>query len=208
MKLGSKKEPNYYELLYQMAQCSHRASIQLDEMMHDFTDVAKKARKIHDVEHECDGLLHKLVHELNSAFITPIDREDLIAIGSGLDDVMDGVEDVANLFDILSIQQVEETAKEMSGLCVSICKALADAVKEFESFRSSKNLNKLVIEVNRLEEKGDVFHRSITRTLFSSEDRSALDIMKWKEIYDGLEDIYDVCEDVADVLENTAVKNR
>ena len=208
MKLGRKNEPNYYEILYQMAQCSHRASIQLDEMMYDFTDVAKKARKIHDVEHECDDLLHKLVHELNSAFITPIDREDLIAIGSGLDDVMDGVEDVANLFDILSIQQVEETAKEMSGLCVTICKALADAVKEFESFRSSKKLNKLVIEVNRLEEKGDVFHRSITRTLFSSEDRPVLEIMKWKEIYDGLEDIYDICEDVADVLENTAVKNR
>jgi hypothetical protein len=208
MKLGKSKEPNYFELLYQMAECSCRAAVQLDEMMHNYTDVARKADIVHNTEHECDDLLHKLVHELNSAFITPIDREDLIAIGNGIDTITDTIEDVANLFDMLSIKRVEKAALDMSELSTSICKALADAVKEFEVFHSSKKLNNLVIEVNRLEEKGDVLHRSTMKALFSNSDTPVLDIMKWKEIYDNLERIYDMCEDVADALEGTAVKNR
>ena len=208
MKFGKKKEPNYFEILHQMAECSYRAATQLGEMMHHYTDVTKKADLVHNTEHECDNLLHKLVHELNAAFITPIDREDLIAIGNGIDTITDTIEDVANLFDMLSIPQVEKTALEMSELSVSICKALADAVKEFEVFRNSKKLSNLVIEVNRLEEQGDVLHRSTMKALFSDSDRSFLDIMKWKEVYDTLERVYDACEDVADVLEGTAVKNR
>ncbi|HCS74054.1 MAG TPA: hypothetical protein DIW17_09280 [Clostridiales bacterium] len=208
MIFGKRKETNYFEILYKMAECSHRAAIQLEELMHNFTDVARKADEIHNTEHEADSLLHDLVHTLNTAFITPIDREDLIEIGNGIDSITDSIEDVANLFDMLSIERVESPALAMSKLAVSITKALADAVKEFEQFRFSKKLNKLIIEVNQMEEKGDVLHRSTMKALFNSKDKSDLDILKWKDVYDYMERIYDMCEDVADALEGIAVKNR
>ena len=208
MIFGKSKETNYFEILYKMAECSHRAAVQLDEMLHNFTDVAKKADMIHNTEHEADSLLHDLVRILNTAFITPIDREDLIAIGNSIDSITDSIEDVANLFDMFSIEKVESPAYAMSELAKLITKSLVDAVKEFEQFRNSKKLNNLIIEVNRLEEKGDVLHRSTMKALFKNEDKSGLDIVKWKDVYDNMERIYDMCEDVADALEGIAVKNR
>ena len=96
----------------------------------------------------------------------------------------------------------------MAELAKSITKAVVDAVEEFELFKNSKKLNSLIIEVNKMEEKGDKLHRSSIKALFSSNDKSDLDIVKWKDIYDNLERIYDMCEDVADALEGIAVKNR
>ncbi|HHU77462.1 MAG: DUF47 domain-containing protein [Caldicoprobacterales bacterium] len=208
MKFGKRKETNYFEILHNMAQCAHKAAIQLDELMHNYTDVAKKAEDIHTTEHEADSLLHVLVRALNAAFITPIDREDLIEIGNTIDSITDSIEDVANLFDVFSIEKVEPAALEMAELAKSITKAVADAVEEFELFKNSKKLNSLIIEVNKMEEKGDKLHRSSIKALFSSNDKSDLDIVKWKDIYDNLERIYDMCEDVADALEGIAVKNR
>jgi predicted phosphate transport protein (TIGR00153 family) len=208
MIFGKGKEINYFEILYKMAECSHRAAVQLDEMLHNFTDVAKKADAIHDTEHEGDSLLHDLVRALNTAFITPIDREDLIEIGNYIDSITDSIEDVANLFDMFSIEEVEQPALAMSELAKSITKAIADAVKEFEQFRNSKKLNGLIIQVNQMEEKGDVLHRSTMKALFNNKDKSGLEVLKWKEVYDNMERIYDMCEDVADALEGIAVKNR
>ena len=208
MRLGKNKETNYFEILYKMAECSYRAAVQLDEMVHNYVDVTRKAGIVHNTEHEADNLLHKLVYELNAAFITPIDREDLIAIGNGIDTITDSIEDVSNLFDMYSIKRVEREALDMTELAKVICKAIMEAVKEFEVFRSSKKLNNLVIEVNRLEEKGDVLHRSTMKALFNNSNMSDIDKVKWKDIYDNMERTFDICEDVADALEGTAVKNR
>lgn len=207
MKLGKKKETNYFDILNQMVNCSYRAAVQLDEMMHNFTNVAKKAEDVHAIEHEADLLLHGLIKQLNSAFITPIDREDLLSVGNSIDSITDSIEDVANSFDMLSIKVVQEPALEMAALAKSTCLALVEAVKEFEVFRNSKKLNAHVIEVNRLEEKGDALYRSTVKALYNS-DMPVLEIIKWKEIYDYMEKIFDLCEDVADMLEATAMKNR
>jgi len=208
MKIGRHKETNYFEILYKMAECSHQVAIQLDQLVHNFTDVSKKVDAIHCAEHEADKLLHNLVRALNIAFITPIDREDLIAIGQGIDSVTDSIEDVATLFDMYSIQRVDPPALAMSELAKDITRALSAAVREFEQFRSSKKLHDLIVEVNQMEEKGDVLHRSSMKELFSSNNKSDLDKVKWKDIYDSMERIFDMCEDVADILEGIAVKNR
>ncbi|NLU35435.1 MAG: DUF47 domain-containing protein [Clostridiales bacterium] len=208
MKFGKRKETNYFEILYKMAECSNQVAIQLDELLHNYTDVTRKVDEIHEAEHEADKLLHNLVRALNIAFITPIDREDLIAIGHGIDSITDSIEDVANLFDMYSIKEVEPAALDMSELAKDITRSLTAAVKEFEQFRSSKKLHGLIVEVNRMEEKGDVLHRSNVKALFDNNHKSDLDKIKWKDIYDSMERIYDMCEDVADIMEGIAVKNR
>lgn len=208
MKLGKKKDTNYFSILNAMADCSCRAAAKLDDILHNYTDIAVKAEDVHAIEHEADSLLHELVRELNSAFITPIDREDLLLIGNGIDSITDAIEDVANSFDMFSIEKVESEALAMSMLMVSACTALSKAVKEFEMFRKSKKLSGLIVEVNRLEEQGDKLYRSTLKKLYNNSQMSVLDIIKWKEIYDNMELIFDACEDVADMLESTAIKNR
>jgi predicted phosphate transport protein (TIGR00153 family) len=208
MIFGKRKDMNYFKLLSEMADCSCRASVLLDDILRDFNNVPEKAEAVHAIEHEADKLLHKLVRDLNSAFITPIDREDLLQIASAIDSITDSIEDVTNLFDMLSIKKVEEEAFAMGELAMSICTALKEAVNEFELFRSSQKLSQYVIEVNHLEEKGDMLYRSAVKSLYKNAHMSVLDIVKWKEIYDNMERIYDSCEDVADMLEATAIKNR
>jgi len=208
MKFGRKKDTNYFELLNSMAECTSRAAEQLDEMLHNYTDVAAKAEAVHGTEHECDNYLHRLVRELNRAFITPIDREDLLQIGSMIDTITDAIEDVANSFEMLSIRKVEKPALDMSELIKAVCTALSKAVKEFEHFRSSKKLSEYVIEVNHLEEQADVLYRSTIKALYNNTHMTVLDVIKWKEIYDYMERIFDACEDVANLLEGTAIKNR
>ncbi len=208
MLFGRKKEVNYFAILSKMADCSRKAASQLDEMLNNYTDVAAKAKAIHDVEHEADKLLHGLTRELNRAFVTPIDREDLLHIGSGIDSITDAIEEVANSFDMYSIKEVANEALAMSKIVMAACRILSEAVKEFEMFRSSKKLADLIIEVNRLEEKGDMLYRSTVKELYKNDSLSVLDIIKWKEIYDNMECILDTCEDVANLIEGTVLKNR
>ena len=164
MIFGRKKDVNYFKILSQMAECSQKAAAQLDEMLNNYINVEAKAKAIYDIEHEADKLLHSLTHELNRAFVTPIDREDLLAIGNGIDSITDAIEDVANSFDTFSITNVLNEALDMSRIIMATCNTLAQAVKEFELFRSSKKLNKLIIEVNRMEEEGDMLYRSTLKS--------------------------------------------
>ncbi len=202
------REINYFHSFKQMIDCTCRCADGLEDMIRNFENVHDKAERIHDIEHECDKLLHDMVKALAIAFITPIDREDLIAIGNGIDTITDAVEDVANSFDMLSIEQVHEDAAEFVGLVCQACRALQITIAEFEQFKRSTKLLDYIIEVNQIEAQGDLLYKKIVKSLFESKDRSVLDIVKWKEIYDMMEEILDACEDVADALEGLAAKNK
>lgn len=201
------KEVNYFEIFNSMADCLIRSAKQLYDLTVNFTDVKVKADAIHAVEHEADELLHDMVFQLNRAFITPIDREDILQIGNGIDNIIDAIEDVANLFDMLSIKAIMPQAVDFVDLIVKSAEMLSLAIKEFKQFKSSKCLNALVINVNQIESEGDCLHRALIKELYNNESLSVLDIMKWKEIYDNMESVLDGCEDVADMLEGLSVKN-
>jgi predicted phosphate transport protein (TIGR00153 family) len=199
---------NYFEVFNSMAECLKRASTQLLDMVTDFTDIEKKADIVHNTEHEADGLLHDMVYQLNRAFITPIDREDIMALANGIDNIIDAIEDVANLFDMLSIKSILPEAVDFVRLIVKSSDALAIAIKEFQQFKHTKKLNELVIDVNRIEEEGDKLHRGFIKNLYKNNSAlTVLEIIKWKEIYDNMEHVLDGCEDIADMLEGLSVKN-
>ena len=204
--MAKTKEINYFEVFNNMGDCLIRSAKQLKDLMVDFTDVTKKSDEVHAVEHEADELLHDMVTHLNKAFITPIDREDILQIGSRIDTSIDLIEDVANLFDVLSIQKIMPQAITFVELIVRSSEALSLAIYEFKQFKHSKRLNSLVIDVNKIEEEGDRLYRKIIKELYNS-SLSVLDIIKWKEVYDNMESILDACEDVADMLEGLSVKN-
>ena len=148
----------------------------------------------------------EIMRELNRSFITPIDREDIVSIANELDDITDTIEDVANLFDIMGITHVRPEALEMARLILEGCDALYNAIAEFSQFKSSKNLNDLIIKVNHAEEEGDRTHRSVLKEMYRSE-KDPITLMKWKELFDAMENVLDNCEDVADLLDGLVIKN-
>ena len=202
----AKKEYNYFEqFVVQMSLCK-KAAKQLAEMLADYRDVFAKANAIHDTEHEADMVLHGISRELNSSFITPIDREDIINLAMQTDDIADSIEDVANLFDMLCIADVRPEAADLANLINKSCGKLYEAVEEFAHFKVSKKLNDMIIEVNRVEEEGDKLHRGAIKRMYQNE-KDPIVIMKWKEIFDSMEKVLDDCEDVADLLDGLAIKN-
>ena len=208
MKIGRNREPDYFSMLISMMDCSLRTARALDDLFHDYNDVEQKADHIHDIEHEGDDMLHLLTHELNQAFITPIDREDLMLLGSRIDTVTDAIEDVALTLDMMSVRQIRQDILPISSLMVDACTKLVKAFEEFREFKTSKELTNMLIDVNHDEEAADRNYRKCVKELFSDEDMKGIDIVRWKEIYDKMELVLDTCEDVADALELIAVKNR
>jgi predicted phosphate transport protein (TIGR00153 family) len=202
----AKKNYDYFDQFENQMRLCEKSAVQLVDMLEDYTDIHTKAEEIHVTEHEADTCLHELMVELNRSFITPIDREDIVQLGNALDDITDSIEDVAKLFDVMSIEVVKPEAKAMSHLIHEGCQALSALVSEFSRFKNSKNLNELIIKVNKAEEAGDVMHRSIIKEMFISE-KDAIELMKWKEIFDTMENVLDNCEDVADLLDGLVVKN-
>jgi len=197
---------NFYGQLLMLSGHGKKAAQLLANMLEDYTDVAVRAEEIHVVEHEADMCLHTMMNELNRSFITPIDREDLVGLTNELDDIVDSIEDVANLFDMYGIEEVRQEARTMADLILRGCEALYQAVEEFAHFKNSKKLHNYTIQVNQVEEDGDRMHRSLIKALFRTE-LSVIDLIKWKEIYDAMEAVLDDCEDVASQLDGVVIKN-
>lgn len=202
----AKKVYNYFDQFVQQMDLCKQAAAQLVDLLSDYTDVDKKVERIHDTEHQADINLHELMGELNRSFITPIDREDIVQIANAIDDIIDSIEDVSGLFDMLSITKIRSGAKEVGDLIMQSCDALYDVLKEFANFKSSKHLSGLIIKVNKIEEEGDRLYRDILKAMFLNET-DAVELLKWKNVFDTLENILDDCEHVADLLDGLVIKN-
>ena len=202
----AKKIFNYFEKFVEQMALSRKAAQQLMDIVENYTDVTAKAEKIHETEHEADDLLHEILGELNRSFITPIDREDILSLVRELDDITDSIEDVARLFDMLSITQIKPEAIDMAKLILAGCHALYDAVVEFANFKTSKKLSDLTIKVNQAEEEGDKMHRNVLKTIYADE-KDPITVIKWTKIFNSMESVLDDCEDVADLLDGLTIKN-
>jgi len=174
-------------------------------MLSDYTDVAAKARAIKDVEHEGDTLTHEMYEQLNKVFVTPLDREDIAAIASALDDVLDLSEASADDFVVLHVEQPQSAAIQMAELIVQSTIQIQEAFSYLKRLsREREAMRDRLEEINRLENEGDLVYRNAVEALFSQTD--AIQIIKWKQIYDHMERAIDMCENVADVLHGVLLK--
>lgn len=208
MSLKHAKENTVYTCLQCMSQHAYDCAKALDALLGDFTDVQARVAAIHDIEHACDMQLHQLTRCVSEAFITPLDREDLLLLGNDLDAVTDAIEDIALGFDLLAVDHPEPPSLEFTEMIQRSCDTLCKAMKELSSFKSSRLLNEYIIEVNHIEEEGDTLYHQSVRDLFRCPDPDPLHTMKWKELYDRMEHVLDLCEDVADHLSTVSIKNQ
>jgi uncharacterized protein len=197
------KEERFYDDFVAMAEeIKHGASL-LGEMLSPERPLWDKADEIKEVEHKCDFLTHEIIQRLHRTFVTPLDREDIFALARSLDDVMDAIDATAALVRLYQISVVRQDARALASIIVACTEQLVHAVKALER---KKGVAEPAVEINRLENEADRAHQSAVRTLFEQE-RDPIQIMKWKEILDFLEDATDRCEDVANVLEGVVVKH-
>lgn len=161
-------------------------------------------RRIRDLEHEGDRLTHEIVDLLNRTFVTPFDRDDMYRLAGALDDICDHVDEAAGNIAGFGVQRVREAAKEQAQVILRSAGSLDEAIGRLEGFKDS---SQYLTELRELEDEGDRIARDAVGALFASES-DPIALIRWKDIYERLEEAVDACENAADVLEAILVKNR
>ncbi|MBR2409472.1 MAG: DUF47 domain-containing protein [Lachnospiraceae bacterium] len=206
--MAKKGDRYYFDNFVACVECSQRAATLLGETLKNYSkeDMGKKREQIHEIEHEADRKKHELMNMLNKAFITPIEREDIVSLAQNLDDITDTIEDVFLRIYICNVDAIKENAIAMTDLVISACEALKVAMEEFPEFRKSTKLKEYLIRINDLEEKGDELYIEGMRALHT-DGEDALTVIAWRDIYSYLERCMDACEHAADIVEAVIMKN-
>ena len=173
------------------------------KLLTDFHDPEAAHAEIRQREHDGDEITHQIMRALNTTFVTPFDREDIHRLASQIDDILDGIEAVA---DLLVLHQIEQPLPEMRQQAEVLAKATDQTYQSMAGLRSFSGLDQYWVEINRLENEGDRIYRKTVARLFSG-DFKAMDVLKWKDLVDQLEAAIDKSEDVANTLESIVLKH-
>ena len=203
MKLLPREEKFYGLFLKQADIISEAARLLLEGVRAGNSRLAAFAMEINVLEHRGDELIHEIFTRLNQTFITPLDPEDIHNISSSLDNVLDGMEDTAHRLLSYHIDPIPPSMITLAEIVRSCAQAMHSA---FEALEAGQPLMVHCIEINRLENEGDLIGRGAVADPFNKEKDPIL-LIKLKEVYDFFEETIDSCEDVADVLQNVVVKN-
>ncbi len=198
------KEEDFFTLFGRQAALVREACDGLHEMMESFDRLETRAREIKDIEHRADLVAHELFERLNRTFITPLEREDIHDLASGLDDVIDAAEAIASRIVLFGLPHATPEAKRLTAILAKCGQQIEQAVG---NLKNMQHLMAFTIEINRLENEADGISRQVVADLFSGR-HEMLDVMRWKEIYGRLEGAADQCEDVANVIETIVIKSR
>ena len=195
-------DTSFYDLFTESAQHLVTGAGLLAEMLADGADYDDVARRMREAEHAADETTHAIVRRVNSTFVTPFDREDIYSLASGLDDVMDMMDEVV---DMILLYEVKVLPPELSTQVDVLQRCAELTAASMPNLRSMQSLEEYWIEINRLENAGDKNHRSTLAKLFSGEFKT-IEVLKLKDIVESLEEAIDAFEKVANIVEQIAVK--
>jgi hypothetical protein len=193
----------YFELFEEAGQNLLRASDLLDRMLSRYPDEKHLAGEILDCEHEGDRITHDIIDRLNHTFVTPIDREDILALASALDDVVDYTEEVADYLGLYKIEAPMDQAIKLARVLRDASRQIAEAIPHLRGFQ---NISRYTVEVNRLENEGDRITREAVASLFDG-GIDPMVVIRWKDLFERLEAAIDATEHVANILEGIVIKN-
>jgi uncharacterized protein Yka (UPF0111/DUF47 family) len=182
------------------------ASQALLNLMGNMKDKETKISELEDLEHMGDDLTHDIIAELHKAFITPIDREDIFLLAKEIDNIVDSIEATAHRFIMLNVNESTPQAEELAKMINDSAKQLVLVMHELRKLKHIAVDNKTIIEINNIEDAGDKIYRKAVKELYSGA-YDPLTVIKWREIYDHLEDTLDAFEDVANIVEGIAMKH-
>jgi uncharacterized protein len=204
--LGLGKDVAIYKLLEAQAEAAHRAALEFQKLSRDFPNCQTYIQKIEDIEHEADEMTHQLANKIDATFVTPLDKEDLRALSSGLDDITDFIESGTSRLGLYQLSEARPDLPPLVDLLVEITHCTHELVSTLRVMRGREAIQPLLIRIHDLENRSDQGFRQALATLFNSPNPDILMVIKWKEIYDRVETAVDSCEDVATVVESVVVK--
>jgi predicted phosphate transport protein (TIGR00153 family) len=199
----SPRDRIYFELFEEAGKNISRAADLLDEMLSSFPDGKALAEEIRDCEHEGDRITHDIIDRLNHTFVTPIDREDILALASALDDIVDYTEEVADYLGLYKIEAPMDQAIRLANVLRDSSRQIAEAMPRLRGFQ---DISAYTVEINRLENEGDRITREAIASLFDG-GIDPMVVIRWKDIFERLEAAIDATEHVAHILEGVVIKN-
>ncbi len=202
-QLFAPKEREFFDLFEEAGANIVRAAGLLEKLLEEWPEQGELAREVRDCEHEGDRITHDIIQRLNHTFVTPIDREDIYALASALDDIVDFIEEVSDFLGLYRIEATMDKAIEMGQILHEAARAVAGAIPRLRTF---KDIHHYTVEVNRLENDGDRVLREALASLFERGIDPML-VIRWKDIFERLEDAIDACETTANILEGIVIKN-
>src|SRR6195952_1928369 len=197
------KDSAFFDLFEEAANNVLRAAELLDEMLRDSPEQAGLARAILLCEQEGDRITYDIIQRLNSTFVTPIDRDDILNLASGLDDVVDLTEEVADYLGLYRIEAPMEQAQRQAHILMEACRQISEAMPRLRGFR---DVSHYTTEIHRLETDGDRVTREAVASLFDT-GIDPMVVIRWKDIFERLEDAVDATEHIANILANIVDKN-
>jgi predicted phosphate transport protein (TIGR00153 family) len=200
------KKNEFFDLFSKHAALSVEGARLLGALLSDLSNVEEQSKRIKQVEHDADSVAHQTIELLHKSFITPIDRGDIHRIVSRLDDVLDYIEASSQRLWLYEIKEATPEAKEMARVLMRSTEAVKQTVDALPTLKEPEKVRSFCVEINRLENECDTLLRLATARLFK-EERDPLMVIKWKEIYENIEDATDRCEDVANVIEGVIIEN-
>jgi predicted phosphate transport protein (TIGR00153 family) len=198
---GSDRE--YFDLFERAGTNIERATQLLDEMLADYPERRSLAQEIRDREHDGDQLTHEIIRRLNQTFVTPIDREDILQLASALDDIVDYTEEVADYLGLYRIEAPMEQAQTLAAVLHAAGRQIAEAIPLVRGF---KDIGNYIVEVHRLENEADGIVRGAIASLFEV-GIDPMVVIRWKDIFERLENAIDSTERAAYILEGIVIKN-
>jgi uncharacterized protein len=201
----SQKSEVFFELFDRSASNLRETSEMLRDLIADYEDVDLKVHRIQDREHEGDEITHAIIQRLNTSFVTPIDREDIYRLATALDDVLDAIEAVADLLLLHKVVEPLAVMKAQVDVLVQAASQTEQALALLPKMDRTR-LEPYWIEINSLENEGDQIYRHAVAELFSG-DHKAMDVLRWKDVIEDLEEAIDGLERVSNIIEALVLKH-
>jgi predicted phosphate transport protein (TIGR00153 family) len=201
------RDKEFWDAFSGHAQRISKAANLLLEMCENPSQAGKLAQEIADLEHECDKITHDVVHALHQTWITPLDREEIHALISRLDDVIDFIEAASERLALYEIKDVRSEAVDLAKLLARACEDIQQAMPMLQDMKDARPLLDICMHLNRHEHDADqIFRRGLAR-LFNDKANDPIDVIKWRDILEAIETATDRCEDVANIIEGIVLEH-
>jgi uncharacterized protein len=200
------KETSFFDLFEEHATLTVEGIRELVSLVSTGANVEAKARRVADIEHETDVITHRCVEALHKSFITPFDRDQIHRLITRMDDIMDFVEAAAERIALYELTTMTPEVRDLADVLLRASIVVEGATRGLRNFKDPEDILKQCREVNRLENEADQILRRAVAKLFKEVTDPIL-VIKWKEIYENLENASDRCEDVANIIEGVVLEN-
>ena len=200
------KEDKFYKLFNEAAQIVDEGAKVFRKSLDSLESIDLDVSRIEELEHQGDRIVNIIVKELNNSFITPFDREDIYVLIKRLDDVLDLINSAAHRFVMFNVKQSTEASKLLADMLVKCTGHVVELMDQLHLMGGKNQINEKILVINQIESGADRLFRQTVCELFRNE-KDPIEIIKWKEIYQIMENTIDKCEKIANIIEGVLIKN-